>query len=138
VKKQRLFAFIIGVLLSAGVLLSVVSGCHDPVKGVVMVADSNDNPPGEYAETGGTVEFRSDSKKYPNFEVTVYPNLCTESNPLKGTNIQPVTCHIPKNATLGRYTFTITEQDAQRNASPNPPPPPIPFNVKQCPAPCKW
>jgi hypothetical protein len=131
VKKQGLFIFITCVLVSA------VSGCHDPVNGVVMVADSSDHPSAEYAETHGKVEFRSDSEKYPNFEITAPPNVCAEGTTLPGTNKQAAVCHIRSDVHEGQYTFTVVQKDPQGNPSPIPPPV-IPYNIKQCPSPCKW
>lgn len=130
-KMQRLFIFIICVLLSA------VSGCHDPVNGVVMVADSSDHPSAEYVETHGKVEFRSDSERYPSFVITAPPKLCAEGTTIPGTNKHAAVCHIQKDVDDGQYTFTVVQKDPHGNPSPIPPPV-IPYNVKQCPSPCKW
>ncbi len=128
-KKQRL------AILTGCVLLLALQGCHKPVAGVVMVSDANDNPPAQYVESGGTLEFRTESTSYPVFTIAQEKPLCTETA-LQGTAQQPVTCHIPKNAASGFYNLTVTELDQLHNEK-NPRKTILRLYIRPCSPACK-
>jgi hypothetical protein len=118
VKSQKLVVFTICLLLGA------FAGCKDknkPVNSVIQLSDKLPTKPGVpgvgiYAEEGGTLQFRSESKSYPYFKITIDDNgVCSEGSTLYGVagdpNVvgsigTPATCHVTKTS---QFTFMTDE-----------------------------
>lgn len=131
-KKQMIFKLMTCVLLGSFV------GCHKPVKGVMLLPDPKNGIPAIYAETGGSVEFKSEA---PEFVITwTGKNPCQETE-LAGSNHQSVTCTIPKTTEPGTYTYTADEHLLPPGNG-QPPPTLPPFQgvmyIRPCPRPCYW
>jgi hypothetical protein len=126
VKKQIL-------IMSMLCLLSgVFVGCYKPVKAVVLLPKSG--APTIYAETGGSLEFKSE---VPSFSITWKgANPCVEKT-LAATGGRSVTCNIPKDTAPGEYTFIVNEDqiDQSGQAQPMPPTEHI-MSIKPCHVPC--
>jgi hypothetical protein len=134
VKKKMVFK------LMSCLLLSAFTGCHKPVKGVVLLPDPKNGVPAIYAEAGGSLEFKSEA---PEFVITwTGKNPCEETE-LAGSDHQSVTCTIPKNIAPGTYTYTVDESHFPPGQPPPTFPPPIPpfqgtMYIRPCPRPCYW
>lgn len=78
---------------------------NNPVSAVIMVADPDESPVLVYAEEGGTLEWRSESPNYPEFEILFVGDSPAEANDkLFGTTKDPVVVHATK---LGTYHYKI-------------------------------
>lgn len=121
------------------VLLGSFTGCHKPVKGVVLLPDPKNGVPAIYAEAGGSLEFKSEA---PEFVITWSTNPCKETE-FVGNSHQPVTCTIRKDIAPGTYTYTVDEKLVPPgDGQPPPSPPPLPIGgtmyIRPCPRPCSW
>jgi hypothetical protein len=121
------------------VLLGSFTGCHKPVKGVVLLPDPKNGVPAIYAEAGGSLEFKSEA---PEFVITWSTNPCKETE-FVGNSHQPVTCTIRKDIAAGTYTYTVDEKLVPPgDGQPPPSPPPLPIGgtmyIRPCPRPCSW
>jgi hypothetical protein len=117
-------------------LLGSFAGCHKPAKGVILLPDPKNGIPAIYAETGGSVEFKSEA---PDFVITwIDKNPCQETQ-FAGSDHQSVTCTIPKTTAPGKYTYTVDEHLLPPGNG-QPPSPPIQFvmYIRPCPRPCYW
>ncbi len=104
--------------------------------------------PGFFAETGGTLEFISDS---PRLTLTFVSQngaqgtlQCLGANDAtpnpSGDKEHHVTCKIPRTMSPGTYTFNVTEiRDPSKEGQP-PPLPPITLTlyIKRCQPPCRF
>ena len=131
--KKKIFKLMTCALLGSFV------GCHKPVKGVVLLPDPKNGVPGIYAETGGSLEFRSDA---PEFVITwTGTNPCEETE-FAGSSHRPVTCTIRKDIAPGTYSYTVDEKFVPPGDGQPPPPPPLPIGgtmyIRPCPRPCSW
>ena len=121
------------------VLLGSFTGCHKPVKGVVLLPDPKNGVPAIYAEAGGSLEFKSEA---PEFVITWSTNPCKETE-FVGNSHQSVTCTIRKDIAPGTYTYTVDEKLVPPgDGQPPPSPPPLPIGgtmyIRPCPRPCSW
>jgi hypothetical protein len=134
-KKQALIIFATCALLSA------VSGCHQPVNGVVLLPNRGSyptDPPAIYAEEGGTLEFRDETPGAPPFQVELTdPDVCKEGREFASKSVtigdkefQSATCHVNKKE--GDFKYMIHKGKGE-----DLPPIPREFYVRPCPTPCK-
>lgn len=126
--------------LMSCLLLSTFAGCHKPVKGVVLLPDPKNGVPAIYAETGGSLEFRSEA---PEFVIVWAGADPCEETEFVGNSHQPVTCTIRKDLAPGKYSYTVEEKSLPPgNGQPPPlvPPPPTQgtMYIRPCPRPCSW
>ena len=135
-KNQRLVVFTICLLSGA------FAGCHEPAKSVIELSDNHPKYPGVpgiYAEEGGTIQFRSESTKYPYFKITITDDngVCKEGDALYGSVGTPATCHVMKTS---QFTFW-TDESTSRQALDHLPSPrhngPFTGYTKPCPPVCK-
>jgi hypothetical protein len=77
-----------------------------PVSAVMILDDPHEkHPVSIYAEKGGTLEWRTDSLNYPEFEIQfVGESPARASDKLTGTTKNPVVVHVTKS---GKYRYNV-------------------------------
>jgi len=74
---------------------------------VITVPDPDNMPVSSYAEKGGTLQWRTDTHQYPNFEIRFQgsnPSNARKNLVLKGSDVQPVVLRLK---TTGAFKYTI-------------------------------
>jgi hypothetical protein len=102
---------------------------HKPVSAVITVPDPDDSPFTVHAEAGGTLQWRSDSRNYPRFEIQfIGPNPFNtkENASFTGDNLKPVVLHLKK---IGEYSYKIKHIKKDGAGLPTGP---AGFRVTQC------
>ena len=80
---------------------------HRPLSAVITLPDPDNRMVSALAQQGGTLEWRTDSHHYPNFEIRFLgpnPSNDEEDSVFKGSDVQPVVIRLNK---VGEYKHTV-------------------------------
>jgi hypothetical protein len=102
---------------------------HRPLSTVVTVPDPDNMPVSAHGEKGGTLQWRTDTHAYPEFEIRFHganPANEHKDHILKGSDIQPVVIRLD---VIGDYQYTIRHYKKDRTCTDTGP---VTFSVVRC------
>jgi hypothetical protein len=104
---------------------------HRPLSTVVTVPDPDNMPVSAQGEQGGTLQWRTDTHNYPEFEIRFQgANPSNEhkikDHILKGSDIQPVVIRLD---VIGNYQYTIRHYKKDKTCTDTGP---VTFSVVRC------
>ena len=101
-----------------------------PSSGVITLPDPDDMPFSIHAEKGGTLQWRTETHNYPEFEIRFQgPNPSNAENNLvlKGSDVKPVVIRLNTIGENYKYTIRRIKKDGACIDSG-----PVMFNVRIC------